>query len=71
MDPASVAALKFCPVASVDVEHSFSQFKHVFSDYSQCFLQENLAPVVIASSFMLRGTKCQKDSFVVFSVKCF
>ncbi len=51
MDPASIAALKFCPMTSVDVERSFSQFKHVFSDRRQSFIQENLAQVVIASYF--------------------
>ncbi|TRY80736.1 hypothetical protein TCAL_04341 [Tigriopus californicus] len=28
IEPATVAALKFCPMVSVDVERSFSQFKH-------------------------------------------
>jgi len=34
-------SLKFCPIASADVERSFSIFKNVFSDCHQPFLGQN------------------------------
>lgn len=47
-------AVKYCPVASVDVERSFSQFKNVFSDRRHNFTQENLAKMTIINYFHAR-----------------
>ena len=54
VSPSNAAALKYCPIASVDVERSFSQFKNVFSDRRRNFSEENLAKTVIANFFYAR-----------------
>ncbi len=41
-DAADAANLRFCPIVSVDVEHTFSVFKHIFADKRQWFSEENL-----------------------------
>ena len=49
MSATEIASLKFCPIASADVEHSFSQFKNLFSDRRQNFMEENLAKHLIVN----------------------
>jgi hypothetical protein len=53
-DPSDIADLKYCPVASVDVERSFSMFKHIFSDRRHSFTEENLTKTVIVNSYHAR-----------------
>ncbi len=50
-----VAELKFCPVTSVDVERSFSVYKHILDDRRQGFLEENLEKIVVCNTFYARG----------------
>ena len=47
-------SLKFCPIASADVECSFSIFKNVFSDRRQSFTEENLAKIIISNCYYSR-----------------
>ena len=47
-------SLKFCPIASADVERSFSIFKNVFSDCHQPFTEENLAKTIILNCYNSR-----------------
>ena len=42
MDPQIVACFKYAPVTSVEVERSFSLFKHLLSDRSQGFKFESM-----------------------------
>lgn len=53
-EPEDIAELKFCPIASADVERSFSAFRRVFSDQRQSFTEENLAKAVISNCFYAR-----------------
>ena len=51
---ADTTELKFCPVASVDAERSFSIYKHLFSDRRQSFTEENLEKLVVSNCFYAR-----------------
>ena len=50
-NPAEVAGLNYCPIASVDAERSFSVFKHIFNNRRQSFTEDNLEKVVISNCF--------------------
>ena len=52
--PDEVAELKFCPMTSVDVERSFSIYKHIFSDRRHNFKEENLEKVMVCNCFYAR-----------------
>ncbi|ODM91476.1 hypothetical protein Ocin01_15206 [Orchesella cincta] len=45
--PDILAALKFCPITSVEVERSFSMEKAILTDRRHRFLMENLEKVVV------------------------
>jgi len=47
MEPQDVALLKFCPMASADVERSFSVYKSTFTD-------ENLKKTIVSHCFFTR-----------------
>lgn len=51
IDPFLVPKLTFCPITSVDVERSFSLYKHVLSDRRHNFLIQNLEAHIITSAF--------------------
>jgi len=55
LEPSEIAVLKYCPITSVDVERSFSQFKNVFTERRHGFTEENLAKHVICNCFYGRG----------------
>lgn len=46
-----VPKLKFCPITSVDVERSFSLYKHILSDRRQNFLVKNLELHIVTSAY--------------------
>jgi len=48
-DPKIIACLKYAPVASVDVELSFSIYKHIFRDRRQLFKLTNLEKHMIVN----------------------
>ena len=52
--PDEVAELKYCPLTSVDVERSFSVYKHIFSDRRHKFKEENLEKIVITNCYYSR-----------------
>lgn len=54
MSPSEAAALKFCPIVSVDVERSFSVFKNLFSDRRHSFTEENLEKILVCNCFYSR-----------------
>ena len=43
--------LKYCQVTSVEVERSFSVYKHIFRDRRHSFKDENLEKVVVSNCF--------------------
>ena len=45
------ANLKYCPLASVDVERSFSIFKNMFTDGCLSFTEQNLKHSLIVNCF--------------------
>ena len=49
MDPQTVACFKYAPVTSVDVERSFSLFKHLLSDRRQGFKFESIKKMLVIS----------------------
>ena len=49
MDPQIVACFKYAPVTSVEVERSFSLFKHLLSDRSQGFKFESMKKMLVIS----------------------
>lgn len=53
-DAADAANLAFCPIVSVDVERTFSVFKHIFADRRQSFSEENLEKSVVVNCFFSR-----------------
>lgn len=68
--PGESATLKFCPIVSVDVERSFSIFKHIFTDRRQRFNEENLAKVVICNCFYGRKQKTCFSSLETEPIQC-
>ncbi len=48
-DASDAANLAFCPIESVDVEHTFSVFKHIFADRRQSFSEENLEKSIVVN----------------------
>ncbi len=52
--PEEIAELKYCRMTSVDVERSFSAFKHVFNDRRHSFKESNLEKVVVSNCFYNR-----------------
>ena len=55
MSPDAAASLKLCPIVSVDVERSFSQYKNILTDKRHRFTQKNLAKYVVCNYFYARG----------------
>ena len=53
--PEEIAELKFCPVTSVDVERSFSVYKHMFNSRRHSFTEENLEKIIVSNCFYARG----------------
>lgn len=49
MDPQTVACFKYAPVTSVEVERSFSLFKHLLSDRRQGFKFESIKKMLVIS----------------------
>ena len=49
-----VSELKYCQVASVYLEKSFSVYKHIFSNRRHSFKEENLEKVVVANCSFAR-----------------
>ena len=49
LSPSEVAAFKFAPITSVDVERSFSFLKHVLNDRRQSFTFVNLKMVLVTA----------------------
>lgn len=49
--PGDAANLKFCPLASVDVERSFSVYKNVLSDRRHSLTKESLSKIMICHCF--------------------
>ena len=47
--PNDVSEQMYCQVTSVDLERSFSVYKHIFSDKRHSFIEENLEKVVVAN----------------------
>ncbi len=52
--PSDIAELKYCPITSVDVERSFSVFKHVFTDRKHNFTEQNLEKTIVSNCFYAR-----------------
>lgn len=52
--PEEIAELKYCPVTSVDVERTFSTFKHTFNDHRHSFTESNLEKIVVSNCFYAR-----------------
>ena len=50
-NPSNAAAMKYCPIVSVDVERSFSVLKNAFSDRRHNLTEENLAKIMICNCF--------------------
>ena len=50
ISPKDLAGFKYAPVTSVDVERSFSSYKHILSDRRQGFNFENLGKILIIYS---------------------
>lgn len=55
ISPGDAAALKFCPLVSVDVERSFSVYKSILSDRRHHLTKENLSKIMICHCFYGRG----------------
>lgn len=51
---AAVANLKYCPIASIDVERIFSLYKAILSDWHQSFTKDNLSKVMVTHCFYNR-----------------
>jgi hypothetical protein len=45
--PSDAASFKYCPIATADVERSFSIYKNVLSDKRQSLTKENLSRIMI------------------------
>lgn len=43
--------LEYCPITSVDVERTFSLYKHIFTDRRQSFLLENFEKYLVVNAF--------------------
>lgn len=43
--------LQYCPITSVDVERSFSLYKHIFTDRRQSFLVNNFEKYLVINAF--------------------
>lgn len=52
--PDDISELKFCPITSVDVERSFSIYKHIFNSRRHKLTEENLEKIVVANCFYAR-----------------
>lgn len=52
MTPDSIANFKFCPVASVDVERTFSLYKNILSDRRQNLLPDSLKKIIVTQCFL-------------------
>ena len=48
--PEEIAQLKYCPLTSVNVECSFSTYKHILNDKRQSFKGSNLEKVAVSIS---------------------
>lgn len=51
LTPNEIAAFKWAPVTSVDVERSFSRYKNILSPDRRNFTFENLKMYVISNNF--------------------
>ncbi|KAJ3665573.1 hypothetical protein Zmor_001064 [Zophobas morio] len=51
LDSTLVAKFKFAPTASVDVERTFSNFKHILNDRRKNFTVDNLEHISIINCF--------------------
>ena len=49
MNPAMIAAMKFAPMTSADVERSFSTYKHVLTEKRTSFTPEHLKKYMICN----------------------
>lgn len=54
LSPSLAAALKFCPMASADVERSFSNYNNLLSDRRHSLTEENLTKMLICNFFYAR-----------------
>lgn len=57
LDVSILTALKNAPITSVDVERSFSSYKHILSDRRQNFLPENIEKHLIINCYANRNHK--------------
>ena len=48
-----ITKLQYCPITSVDVERSFSLYKHIFTDTRQTFLLENFEKYLVIHAFYI------------------
>jgi len=55
--PADAARLRFCPMANVDCERSFSTYKVILSDRRHSLTQENLSQMMVCHCFFNRGAQ--------------
>ena len=53
INPDAAASLKLCPIVSMDIERSFSQY--ILMDRSHSITQQNLAKYVVCNYFCTRG----------------
>lgn len=61
LSPAQIAAFKFCPVTSCDVERVFSKYKNTLSDRRRSFLFDNLKKYVVANCNSTEFARAEGD----------
>jgi len=49
--PSDAASFKYCPIATADVERSFSIYKNVLSDKRHSLTKENLSKIMITNCY--------------------
>ena len=49
LDPEKIAAYKFAPITSIDVERSFSTYKRILDDHRLNLLEINIEMIIIVN----------------------